>query len=33
VLYEGRIAAEFPPDASEEEIGIAMVGGRRTEAA
>jgi general nucleoside transport system ATP-binding protein len=33
VLYEGRIVAEFPPDVSEEEIGMAMVGGRRSEAA
>jgi simple sugar transport system ATP-binding protein len=33
VLYEGRIVAEYPPDVSEEEIGLAMVGGHRTEAA
>jgi ABC-type uncharacterized transport system ATPase subunit len=33
VLYEGRIVAEFPPDVSEEELGIAMIGGRRSEAA
>jgi len=33
VLYEGRIVAEFMPDVSEEEVGIAMTGGRRTEAA
>jgi ABC-type uncharacterized transport system ATPase subunit len=33
VLYEGRIVAEFTPDVSEEEIGIAMIGGRRSEAA
>ena len=33
VLYEGRIVAEFPPDVSEEEVGIAMTGGRRGEAA
>ena len=33
VLYEGRIVAEFPPDVSEEELGFAMVGGRRSEAA
>jgi general nucleoside transport system ATP-binding protein len=26
VLYEGRIVAEFPPDVSEEEVGIAMLG-------
>ena len=29
VLYEGRIVAEFSPDVSEEEIGLAMVGGKR----
>jgi ABC-type uncharacterized transport system ATPase subunit len=28
VIYEGQIAGEFPPDASEEELGIAMTGGR-----
>jgi simple sugar transport system ATP-binding protein len=28
VIYEGRIVAEFEPDASEEELGIAMTGGR-----
>jgi ABC-type uncharacterized transport system ATPase subunit len=33
VLYEGSIAAEFAPDVSEEEVGIAMTGGRRREAA
>jgi simple sugar transport system ATP-binding protein len=33
VLYEGHIAGEFPPDVSEEEVGIAMTGGRRREAA
>jgi general nucleoside transport system ATP-binding protein len=33
VIYEGRIVAEFPPDVSEEEVGIAMTGGRRREAA
>jgi ABC-type uncharacterized transport system ATPase subunit len=33
VIYEGRIVGEFPPDASEEELGIAMTGGRRREAA
>jgi simple sugar transport system ATP-binding protein len=27
VIYEGTIAGEFPPDASEEELGIAMTGG------
>ena len=29
VMYEGRIVAEHGPDASEEELGIAMTGGRR----
>ena len=33
VLYEGQIVAEFPPDVSEEEVGIAMTGGHRREAA
>jgi general nucleoside transport system ATP-binding protein len=33
VLYEGEMVAEFPPDVSEEEIGMAMVGGRQREAA
>jgi simple sugar transport system ATP-binding protein len=28
VIYEGQIVAEFPPDASEEELGVAMTGGR-----
>jgi ABC-type uncharacterized transport system ATPase subunit len=27
VIYEGRIVGEFPPDASEEELGIVMTGG------
>ncbi len=27
VIFEGRIAGEFPPDAGEEELGIAMTGG------
>ena len=27
VIYEGAIVAEMPPDASEEEFGIAMTGG------
>jgi general nucleoside transport system ATP-binding protein len=26
VMYEGRIAGEFEPDASEDEIGLAMAG-------
>jgi simple sugar transport system ATP-binding protein len=29
VIYEGRIVGEFKPDASEEELGIAMTGGGR----
>ena len=29
VMYEGEIAGEFPPTASEEELGIAMTGGGR----
>jgi ABC-type uncharacterized transport system ATPase subunit len=33
VLYEGRIVAEYGPDVSEEEIGLAMVGGKREETA
>jgi general nucleoside transport system ATP-binding protein len=28
VIYEGQIVGEFPPDVSEEELGIAMTGGR-----
>ena len=28
VLFEGRIAGEFPPEATEEELGVAMTGGR-----
>jgi general nucleoside transport system ATP-binding protein len=28
VIYEGKIAGEFAPDASEEELGIAMTGGK-----
>jgi simple sugar transport system ATP-binding protein len=33
VMYEGRVVAEYGPDVSEEELGIAMTGGRRAEAA
>jgi general nucleoside transport system ATP-binding protein len=33
VVYEGRIAGEYGPDVSEEELGIAMTGGRRAEVA
>ncbi len=31
VIYEGQIAGEFPPTATEEEIGFAMTGGGRAE--
>jgi simple sugar transport system ATP-binding protein len=33
VIYEGAIVGEFGPDATEEELGIAMTGGGRREAA
>ena len=33
VIYEGQIVAEFPPDVSEEELGVAMTGGRGGRAA
>jgi general nucleoside transport system ATP-binding protein len=33
VIYEGRIVGEYSPDATEEELGIAMTGGGRREAA
>jgi general nucleoside transport system ATP-binding protein len=33
VIYEGEIVGEFPPDVSEEELGIAMTGGGRTKEA
>jgi general nucleoside transport system ATP-binding protein len=32
VIYEGQIVGEFPPDATEEELGFAMTGGGRKEA-
>ena len=32
VIYEGQIVGEFPPTATEEELGFAMTGGRRDEA-
>jgi simple sugar transport system ATP-binding protein len=31
VIYEGRIAGEYSPDVTEEELGIAMTGGRARE--
>jgi len=33
VIYEGRIVGEFPPTATEEELGLAMTGAGRREAA
>jgi len=33
VVYEGQIVGEYTPDVSEEELGIAMTGGRRKTAA
>jgi len=33
VIYEGQIVAEYGPDVTEEELGIAMTGGRGREAA
>ena len=33
VIYEGEIVGEYPPSVSEEELGIAMTGGGRTERA
>jgi general nucleoside transport system ATP-binding protein len=32
VIYEGQIVGEFAPDASEEELGIAMTGGQKATA-
>jgi len=31
VIYEGRIVGEYSPETSEEELGLAMTGGRRAE--
>jgi ABC-type uncharacterized transport system ATPase subunit len=33
VIYEGRIVGEYSPDVTEEELGIAMTGAGRQEAA
>jgi simple sugar transport system ATP-binding protein len=33
VIYEGQVVGEFPPDASEEDLGVAMTGGRGGRAA
>ena len=32
VIYEGEIVGEFPPSATEEELGVAMTGGGRPRA-
>ena len=33
VIYEGEIVGEFPPTVTEEELGVAMTGGRARNAA
>jgi ABC-type uncharacterized transport system ATPase subunit len=33
VIYEGAIVGEFPPTVSQEDLGVAMTGGRREEVA
>jgi simple sugar transport system ATP-binding protein len=33
VMFEGRIVGEFPPTATEEELGLAMTGGMKKEEA
>jgi hypothetical protein len=33
VIYEGRIVGEYDPSVTEEELGIAMTGGRNKAAA
>jgi ABC-type uncharacterized transport system ATPase subunit len=33
VMYDGRVVAELSPEASEEEFGVAMLGGKREAAA
>ena len=33
VIFEGRVVGEYPPSATEEELGLAMTGGRAKEAA
>ena len=32
VIFEGELVGEFPPGASDEELGVAMTGGRRAAA-
>jgi general nucleoside transport system ATP-binding protein len=31
VMYEGKIVGEYGPETDEEELGLAMTGGRRAE--
>ena len=31
VMYEGEIVGEFPPTATEEQLGVAMTGGGRSD--
>jgi ABC-type uncharacterized transport system ATPase subunit len=33
VMFEGQVVGEYPPDTSEEELGLAMTGGARKERA
>ena len=33
VIYEGEVVAEYPPSVTEDELGIAMTGGRKEAAA
>jgi simple sugar transport system ATP-binding protein len=33
VIYEGKVAGEYPPDVSEETLGLAMTGGTKEAAA
>jgi simple sugar transport system ATP-binding protein len=33
VMFEGRVVGEFPPTATEEELGLAMIGGGKEQAA
>jgi hypothetical protein len=32
-MFEGRVVGEFPPTATEEELGLAMIGGGKEQAA
>ena len=33
VMYEGEVVGEYPPDVTEQELGVAMLGGTREEEA